>query len=86
VSNPSEIIDTGDRVHHAPTGEDWIVAFVENGHLYWLGWPPGRAEVADCTLVRKATPQQRKSTLISMARMDGDVRGEYARRKVRINI
>lgn len=82
MSRASEIIDTGDHVHHAPTGETWVVAFVENESLYWVGWPPGRADLADCTLVRKASPQERKNTLIGMVCMDGDVRCEYARRKV----
>jgi len=29
-------------------------------HLWPAGWPPGRAELADCELVEKATEEQRE--------------------------
>lgn len=63
----SGMIDTGDSVKHGPTGETWVVAFVENDRLAWCGWPEGFADLADCTLVRKATPEQRVKLLREMA-------------------
>lgn len=59
----SDAIDTGDAVVHGPTGETWLVAYVEDGQLAWCGWPEGTADVSDCTLVRKATPEQRVTLL-----------------------
>ena len=73
-------IDTADIVRHGPTGEDWTVAFVQDGKLAWCGWPEGFADLADCTLVKAATDDERKSLLEDMARIDGnDSRGRYAR-------
>ena len=50
------MFEPGDHVHHAPTGEDWVVKrsgedsagdFVEPA-----GWPPCRARASDCTLLK----------------------------------
>lgn len=59
--------DTGDVVKHSPTGEEWIVAFVDDPYLAWCGWPSGRALISDCTLVRKATPAERIALLRQLA-------------------
>ena len=73
-------IDTGDHVHHAPSGEDWVVAYVAADRLAWCGWPQGQAELADCTLLKKATPDEREKLLREMADMGGDdMRAAYAR-------
>jgi len=50
----AEPIQTGDHVHHAPTGETWVVKRVIGDKLEWCGWPPGQAELSDCTLIEKA--------------------------------
>lgn len=77
----SQCIDTGDYVKHGPTGETWVVAFVEGDRLAWCGWPEGSADLADCTLVQKAASGERERLLSSMAQIgDGDMRGRYARR------
>ena len=74
-----QAIDTGDHVHHAPTGEDWVVAFVRDGRLAWCGWPEGVASLSDCTLKEKATPEAREKLLREMASMSGsDMRKSYA--------
>jgi len=79
----TETIDTGDHVKHGPTGETWVVAFVENGRLAWCGWPEGLADLADCALVQKAAPGEREKLLLSMADIgDGDMRGRYARERL----
>lgn len=73
-------IDTADYVHHAPTSENWVVAYVQNGHLAWCGWPCGEARLEDCTLIRKATDEERIVLLQTMADMQNDdPRRSYAR-------
>lgn len=76
-------IDTGDAVFHIPSGETWIVACVDGDYLSWCGWPPGWARLSDCTLVRKATPEQREQLLNDMASMyEDDHRKRYAIRRL----
>lgn len=66
-----ETIDTGDTVKHGPTGETWVVAYVEGDKLAWVGWPQGEANLSDCTLTEKATPESRISLLRAMAGVRG---------------
>jgi hypothetical protein len=74
-------IDTGDTVFHAPSGERWVVALVSGTRLSWCGWPEGTADLKDCTLIDKATPEERLELLNEMAAMgEPDHRGQYARR------
>lgn len=68
----STIIDCGDTVKHGPTGETWLVACVEGNRLYWCGWPPGSADLSDCTLVEKATPEARAKLIRELASKSGD--------------
>jgi hypothetical protein len=73
-------IDTGDSVLHGPSGETWLVAYVQGDRLAWCGWPEGEARLSDCTLVRKATPEGRNELLHRMADMNADdARRRYAR-------
>lgn len=73
-------IDTGDIVHHGPSGEDWIVAYVQGDTLCPCGWPETLAKLADCTLTRKATPTQRRELLYSLAAIrESDSRARHAR-------
>jgi hypothetical protein len=72
-----EVIDTGDVVFHAPSGETWLVAFVEGDRLIACGWPETVAQLEHCTLKRKATPEQRLKLLIEMQHAGG-IRGAYA--------
>lgn len=76
-------IDTGDGVLHRPSGETWVVAYVNNGHLAWCGWPHGMAPVADCELVSEATAEYRTKLLRDMVRCD-DSRGSYAQRRLQM--
>lgn len=79
-------IDTGDAVKHGPSGETWTVAYVRNGRLAWVGWPEGEADLKDCTLVQKATDEQRMKLLKQMADMSNgaDARARYARERLGI--
>lgn len=74
-------IDTGDHVHHEPTGEDWVVAYVQGGRLAWCGWPCGEAALSDCTLIYSATPDARRLLLKELLACD-DARGDYARHRL----
>lgn len=65
-------IDTADTVFHEPSGETWLVAGVKEGRLMWCGWPPGYADVANCRLVEKATPEKRRQLLQDLSQMQGD--------------
>lgn len=65
-------IDTGDTVHHLPSGEDWIVAGVADTYLWPVGWPPGRANLADCVLMSKATPEEKARLRADLAKMPAD--------------
>ena len=62
-------IDTGDSVLHGPTGERWVVAYVDGDRLAWCGWPPGEAALSDCKLIQKASPEYRDKLLHDMAEM-----------------
>lgn len=81
---PDHKIDTGDSVFHKPTGETWLVAFVEDGRLSWCGWPEGWANLSDCELTQKATEEQRDKLLRKMAAMPypEDSRCRYAQRRL----
>jgi hypothetical protein len=71
-------IDTADHVLHGPSGEAWVVAYVKGDRLAWCGWPQGEAALADCTLLKKATPAERDRLLIDMADCSNDPRAIYA--------
>lgn len=76
-------IDTADYVHHRPSGENWLVAFVENGRLCACGWPCELVPLEDCELVQKAAPGELEKLLRDLAAMDGsDPRRSYARRRL----
>lgn len=53
-------IEVADHIHHIPTGEDWVVKRVDDTHVEPAGWPPCRAKLADCRLIKKATPKERE--------------------------
>lgn len=76
-------IRTGDTVIHKPTGEEWLVAGVDNGQLMWCGWPEGSADLADCELVESASDQASMELLQTLAAMTGpDMRKRYAIREL----
>ena len=73
------MIDTADHVRHIPTGEEWVVACVIGDRLSWCGWPEGTAELKDCELTRKVTPEVRDQLLRDLAGINGsDHRQRYA--------
>jgi hypothetical protein len=68
-----EVIDTGDTVFHERSGETWLVAQVRDDKVYWCGWPPGRADLSDCQLTKKATPEERQALLQELAKSKHEV-------------
>jgi hypothetical protein len=73
-------IEAGDSVFHRPSGETWLVAYVQGDRLAWCGWPEGEANVADCQLVRKASDVERRDLLTQIAESgSNDARARYAR-------
>ena len=73
-------IDTGDSVLHGPTGETWVVAYVQGDRLAWCGWPEGEARLEDCKLVTAASDEYREKLLREMSEMStDDARKRYAR-------
>lgn len=84
MTSDQQPIDAGDTVKHGPTGETWVVAVVRDDRLMPCGWPESLAEIQDCTLVEKATPEARTEMLRTWAEMrpdqgQTDLRTSYAR-------
>lgn len=75
------VIDTADHIHHGPSGEDWVVAYVRGDRLVCCGWPESMADLSDCTLIRSAAPAERLKLLRGMADTPGS-RGTYARARL----
>jgi hypothetical protein len=57
----------GDCVFHRPTGETWVLAYVDGDYLAWCGWPAGEAKVSDCELVAQCTDEEHLRLLRSLA-------------------
>lgn len=66
----SAAIDTGDTVRFLDTGEDLVVARVDGGYLWWLGWPAGRAMLDRFELLTTASPGHRANMLRAIAGSD----------------
>lgn len=65
------IYRAGDIVHHEPSGEDWVVAYVDGEDLAWCGWPDGIARAADCWLKKSCTDEEHLKLLKEIAKSDG---------------
>lgn len=76
-----DVIDTGDRVRHRPSGEEWLVARVVGEQLHPCGWPPSRALLSDCALIKRATADERLQVLQELAAGQGEHAG-WAREAV----
>ena len=65
----SQEIDIADRVHHTPSGEDWVIAKVYDKFVMPAGWPESTALASDCTLIRKATAYEREFMIAACRRL-----------------
>ena len=90
MSDP-DVIDMGDTIECAWTGELWTVAYVDGDWLFryaegdWLNrcafWQ--RVRLSECTLHAKATPKDRCDLLVEMANMKPvDEHVTYARARI----
>jgi hypothetical protein len=59
----------GDTVKHGPTGETWLVAYVDGDRLAMCGWPFGEAKLSDCTLLKRASDVNHAAMLQRLADM-----------------
>lgn len=81
IDRNTEAIKTGDTVFHRPSGETWLVAYAQNGHVCACGWPETLAYESDCELIKSATEEKRLNLLHELAEKQGyDSRRSYARR------
>ena len=71
----------GDHVHHAPSGEDWVLACDQNrDDVQPAGWPETLARASDCALIRAASEAERMDMLTKVAAIRfPDYRGSVAR-------
>ena len=76
-------IDTGDIVFHRPTAETWIVACVQGNNLSYCGWPEGMADLSDCELKEKTTPEKRDQLLKELAGKSGEKENDHRVRYAR---
>lgn len=77
-------IRAGDHVHHGPTDEDWVVAYVDGRKLAWCGWPAGEARLDDCTLIKSCTDDEHVSLLKNLSQgRGGGKRASMARRELK---
>lgn len=78
-------IKTGDTVFHAPSGEKWLVAYVDGDRLAWCGWPPGIAALSDCTLLKSCSDGEHLELLHRLAEMrENDARKSHAIRALEL--
>ncbi len=68
----------GDRVLHRPSGETWVVAYVDGNDLAWCGWPDGLARTSDCDLVKAASDEDHLRLLREVAKSNTGRRARYA--------
>ena len=61
----------GDHVHHKPSGEDWVVAYVSGDRLAWCGWPDGTAALEDCEIISYCTDEEHLKQLRECAASSG---------------
>lgn len=63
------VIKAGDSVLHKPSEETWVVAAIspDGKEFAACGWPETIAQLSDCELKRKASPEEQRKTLLSAA-------------------
>lgn len=74
----------GDHVKHRPSGETWVVAYVEGDYLAWCGWPDGEAKVSDCELVYKCSDAEHLRRLQEIAAANAGRRTRVAQRTLEV--
>lgn len=74
-------IRTGDSVFHRPTGERWLVAYVDEDRdrIAWCGWPEGEALLSDCELEKSCSDKEHLKLLNHLAEGHSGVRASRAK-------
>ena len=70
-------IRTGDTVLHRPSGETWLVAYVDGDRLAWCGWPEGEARLEDCELVKSCTDERHWALVEKIAHSASGTRARH---------
>lgn len=88
ITNKSEdIIDTGDIIRHMHSTHGYMVAYVSNGYIYINDWQYQCVKLQESILIKKATPEERMSLLIRMAKLPTySHRRKYARKMLDIEV
>lgn len=77
------MIRTGDTVRHIPSGEKWLVAYVQGGLVCACSWPGTRVAEKDCHVIRSAGDQESEDLLKALADTNlNDERKAYAVREL----
>lgn len=77
------MIRTGDVVLHRPSGEQWLVAYAEDGYVCCCGWPESLARIEDCERVQACSDEENEKLLREIASKPGaDSRRSYAVREL----
>ena len=67
-----EKIEIADIIFHKPSGEEWVVAKVNEQYLWPAGWPCCRAKLKDCELRKKASEGERNLLLNALHKLPID--------------
>jgi len=68
---------SADTVFHNPSGEKWVLAYGDAEHVSPCGWPGGRADAKDCTLIKAGTDLEYVQMVLNWRmRTPGDYRTE----------
>lgn len=71
MNDQAYIYRAGDIVHHEPSGEDWVVAYVDGEDLAPCGWPDSLARASDCWLKKSVSDEDHVKILREIAKSDG---------------
>lgn len=71
-------IEIADHVKHMPSGEEWIVARVNDLYVWPCGWPESMAMKIDCVLIKKSSQESRDKLIEELKKLPAtDARHYY---------
>lgn len=72
-------IEIADRVKHMPSGEEWIVARINDLYVWPCGWPESRALKSDCVLIEKSSTESREELIKGLKKLPATDPRHYSR-------
>lgn len=72
-------IEIADHVKHIPSGEEWIVARVDDKYLWPCGWPESREMKKDCVLIKKSSQESRYKLIEELKKLPATEARHYYR-------